>query len=321
MRNSRKSGFTLIELLTVIAIIAILAAFTMTVGPRLIERAKIRRMDSALRQVSIALTAYFADNQSYPPAYGYVSIANKDMQTPPSDPTLEEKFYHLRPYMLLMKYHGNEEMYDEFSESYDTDRDGALSPLEFLPRGRKLPTNTWEFDAGLPRYVGVNDPVMSAEIQRQLDAEKRPFVYIPVNRAQFARAQKYWLNHNAFLAERWSSSDADFPNITFPPPKYDTFVLIGMGPGGNSFGLLPQALGVPEESANNGRNLYHLLALRAYFLATRDMNANGLLDFDYTARTQSGEGALEYDYKGAPVNNDLPCATPRSYGPWIYVGK
>ena len=79
MRNSRKSGFTLIELLTVIAIIAILAAFTMTVGPRLIERAKIRRMDSALRQVSIALTAYFADNQSYPPAYGYVSIANKDM--------------------------------------------------------------------------------------------------------------------------------------------------------------------------------------------------------------------------------------------------
>lgn len=321
MRKSRNTGFTLIELLTVIAIIAILAGFTFTVGPRLIERAKIRRMESAMRQVSVALTAYFSDGTSYPPAYGYVSIANKDVQTPPSDPAMEARYYHLTPYMALLKYHGVEDMYDEFSPSYDTNNDGRLSLLEFMPHGRKLPTNTWEFEQGLPRYTGQNEAVFATETRLQLEAERRPFVYIPVNRGQFTRAQRYWLQNGAFLAEKWNPSEPGFPNLQFPPPKYDAFALVGMGPAANSFGILPEPLGVAAETANNGRDLYHITMLRAYFLATRDLNANGQLDFDYTARTQSGEGALSYDYKGAPVNNDLPCATPKSYGPWIYVSQ
>lgn len=314
-------GFTLIELLTVIAIIAILAALTMTIGPRMIERAKIRRMDSALRQINTALIAYYTDNATYPPAYGYIWQGAKDQMTPPSNPAEEEKFYVLRPYLALMKYHGNEDLYDEFSRSYDTDGDGRLSILEFLPRGGRQPSGQWVLDSGLPRYDGVT-PV-GDEISRQLQAPKRPFVYIPVNRAQFIRVQKYWINKGYFYAEAWDTSDPDFPQLSFPPPKYDAFVLVGVGPGGNTYGILPDPLGVPAEQANNGRDLYHITALRAYFLATRDLNANGELDFHFEARTQRAEGTMEYTVGGRPCNNDLPPWTQfrRAAGPWIFVSN
>ncbi|MEA3366411.1 MAG: hypothetical protein U9Q79_12290, partial [Candidatus Hydrogenedentes bacterium] len=43
---------------------------------------------------------------------------------------------------------------------------------------------------------------------------------------------------------------------------------------------------------------YHVDGLRAYFLATRDANDNGELDFDYRAR-KHGEGAREaYEQDG-----------------------
>ena len=325
MKHTQKAGFTLIELLTVIAIIAILAAMIMVVGPRMIEKAKISRMQSAIHQIDVSLQAYNAYNKgTYPPAYGFVQFGEKDNFTPPANPDQEGRYYTLRSYMQILKYHGNEEMYDEFSDGYDTDRDGRISPLEFLPVGRKLPTGSWEF-ATLPRYAGVNDPVFSGELGLAADAKTRPFVYIPVNKAQFGRMQKYWINSGAFLAQRWEPSDPNFPAIQFPPAKYDAFVLVGMGPAGNSFGILPEPLGVAAEQANNGRDLYHITALRAYFLATRDLNANGQLDFEFTARTQAGEGAVpDYPVTGTnfTTNNDLPYApAPRQAGPWIFVGK
>ena len=74
---------------------------------------------------------------------------------------------------------------------------------------------------------------------------------------------------------------------------------------------------------DNGRNVYHITALRAYFLATRDLNANGKLDFDFSARTKEGEGKLTYTVAptNQPCDNKLPCATPDNAGPWIYVSQ
>ena len=320
MNASRKTGFTLIELLTVIAIIAILAAMVFTIGPGMIERAKMRRMDGALRQVSIALVAYSTDNKkvSYPPAYGYVGL-NQGTNPPPIDSTQDEGFYTLRPYMSIINHHGEAGLYDEFSESYDTNRDGKLSLLEFNPVGRRTPQQTWVFDTGLPRYTPANAGALTTEINRQInEAKQRPFVYIPVNRVQWQRASKYWLKNNDFRAETWNPAAPELQNITFPPAKYDAFVLISVGPAGSTFGLVddpPFLNQVPE------RDWYHVAALRAYFLATRDLNANGKLDFDFNARTKEGEAKAEYQVNGRDCNNQLPCDTPNAAGPVIFVSQ
>ncbi len=316
MNFVNKKGFTLIELLTVIAIIAILAGLTMTVGPRMIERAKLRRLDSALREVATALTAYYVDHASYPPAYGYVNFEKRDSE-PPADPSLDPGFYNLQPYMFRMKYHGNTELYDEFSASYDTDNDGRLSLLEYSPIGVRQPTGAFQMDFSMPRYEGNVTPEFNPEVTRQLEADRRPFIYIPVNLQQFSRAQRYWLNHGDAFASRWDPSDADFPKITFPPKNYDAFVLISVGPAANSFGLLPDPIGVEPS-----RDVYHITALRAYYMATRDLNANGQLDFDFRARTQQQEAGLTYNLGSHGMNNELPSATmPNGHGPYIYVSK
>jgi len=322
MKKSCSRGFTLIELLTVVAIIAILAALTFTVGPRMIERAKMRRMDSALRQVSMALTAYYIDYQSYPPAYGYVGFEQADDLAGPADASKEPEYYNLMPYMARLRYHGNEEMYDEFSTSYDTDNDGQIGLLEFSPVGFKKPDGTYELDSTLPRYTGQVTDVFGEEINRQLSATRRPFIYIPVNKLQFSKAQKYWLDNGSEYADIWDSSDPVLSRLTFPPRTYDAFVLIGVGPSGNTFGVVPEPLGWDVETDNNGRDLYHILGLRAYYLATRDLDGNGQLDFDFRARTQQNEGAQTYQFAGRTITNNLPSPTmPAGAGPIIYVSQ
>ncbi|MCK5861888.1 MAG: hypothetical protein KAH38_05350, partial [Candidatus Hydrogenedentes bacterium] len=76
------------------------------------------------------------------------------------------------------------------------------------------------------------------------------------------------------------------------------------------FGLL-DSMDWNAQTVNNGRDYFHLLGLRAYFLATRDLDANGNLDFDFRARTQQKESW------------DLPPTTMLrgGTGPVIYVSQ
>ncbi len=316
MNTFRKAGFTLIELLTVIAIIAILAGLVMVVGPRMIERAKITRMQNALKQVNTSLVAYMTDNKkgSYPAAYGYVG--DRQGPDPPADTSLDETYYNLRSYMFLIGHHGEMGLYDEFSKSYDTNGDGRLSLLEFSPAGKKSPQGVWEFIPGLPRFTGGADP--GVEIGRQLEAKQRPFIYVPVNKIQAKKTAKYWVNNGDWLANTWNAAAPELQGVTFPPVKYDGFVLIGVGPFGNTFGLVDDP---PFLASVPARDAYHIAALRTYFLATRDLDANGKLDFDYNARTREGEAKLEYTVKNKACNNQLPCSMPNGAGPVIYVSQ
>ncbi len=311
MYTVRRRGFTLIELLTVIAIIAILAGITMAVLPRVLEKAKLRRMNAAMLDIRTSMVAYYTQSNTYPPAYGFVDWAYRNAAPAAMPP----EAYTVMPYTTFIRSYGNEKLYDEFSESFDTNRDNAISLLEFMPVGDKdLATERVTFPTEV--YMGTN---LSGQVDKQLQTSPRPFVYIPVNVRQFKKARQFWIQTGDFYASTWDPNNAALSGMSFPPSSYDAFVLIGVGPGANTNGLLPDPLGT--ESA---KDVYHITALRAFFLATRDLNDNGALDFDFIARSQRGEAKAEYSVKTLtgerPCNNQLPDPKmPNGYGPCIFM--
>ena len=303
--HATRHGFTLIELLTVIAIIGILASMVAAVLPRALERAKITKATSTMKQIHTALIEYLTDHTSFPPAYGYVNELG--VSVPPEQLVTQfgaAAFVYL-PYMARLKFHQNFDLYDNFADSGDTDRDGDISFLEFSPIGQKSGASRYTFSTEI--YTGANLP---AEVAQQ-DNAQRPFLYVPVNKQQAQRYAEFLYGINP-TDPRPRPSDPPGPLATmaFPPPGgYNAAVLMSVGPSGNTRGLVYESLpaGFP---ANRASYTYHVLGLMTYFMATRDADDNGILDFDFLGRTRRGEA-------DSPAN-DLPDpVAPKDAGPLI----
>ena len=319
MTRRDKKGFSLVELLVVIAIIGILGSMTYVGISRYLERAKITEADARMRNIQPMLVDYFTKNNTFPPPYGSVRWDQKDT---PVGSVPDDQFYHLQPLYAYLNIHNNDDSHDTFSigVGYDTDGDNQLSLLEFAPIGtRNVATDILTFPTD--RYNGAN---LINEVNSQLRADSRPFVYIAYNERQFKRAKRYFIERGLYQAQGWDPSDPLLASVQFPPPVYDKAVLISLGPSGSTFGVVPEPLGT--ESA---RDLYHITALRAAFLATRDLNGNGQLDFDFIARTQNDEGGLTYTVNGVNIQSSLPFPeaptnqlpdpeTPNNAGPMIF---
>ncbi|HNR30927.1 MAG TPA: type II secretion system protein [Candidatus Hydrogenedentes bacterium] len=333
-------GFTLLELLTVIAIIAILAGITFAVFPRIRERARVRSLQATMNELRTALAQYYATHGTYPPAYGYLdfqAVANYERTSVrPADNVL----FNLKPFMTFIRLHGADDHYDNFSEGYDADRDGAISLFEFSPVGAKdQATGRYSFPDTV-RYNGNNASQLS-EFQRMGEEDQRPLIYIPVNKRQFDRARKYWIRKAAedpagldFYALSWDPTDPMLQGVVFPPSSYDTFVLISVGPGGTTFGIPPPApinndqwdQATLHVMNNYPDDMYHIIGMRAYFVATRDLDDNGKLDFHFEDR-RTGEARGTDTYQiivdgstvTVPLGNLLPDRrAPNGYGPYIY---
>lgn len=291
MKSRRSPGFTLVELLTVIAIIGILGAIVATALPRALEKAKLGRTQGAFQQVRTAAMTYATGQLGYPPAYGFIKFGARQLNPASSTP---DNVYFLTPYTVRLGIHGTLDVYDEWTENlqgYDTNGDKALSLLEFSPIGQKnAATNQYDFSEALTAlYDGSN---VNGEVQRQLDAGERPFIYVPVNLGQFQKARRYWIENQQWYAGTWDPNAPQLRGMSFPPSKYDSFVLISVGPSGSTFGVIPSNV-LSSNRPNLPTDAYHIAALRAYFLATRDLNDNNLSDFDFTSRTQQQEGDIE----------------------------
>jgi prepilin-type N-terminal cleavage/methylation domain-containing protein len=343
MRSAGRLGFTLIELLTVIAIIAILAGMIMTVGPRMIERAKISSWSNTCNQLRTEMVGYFTKaHDTFPPGYGYRVFNAPDL--PVNDPTRDGRTFNLAPYMSRLKLFGKADMYDSFSETYDSDHDGRISWLEFGPIGTKDPTDPSKFVFPQALYRMSQPNALAAEISEELAKGPRPMLYVPVRLEDAQKAVAYWtlvaaattqgglgLPEIGFYAERWRPTE-QFPNNKvnplsqikqIPPPKYDDFVLISVGPQGSTGGLVtppPNSRFIADLTAASvaEEDVYYYLALRAYYLATRDANENGLWDFDFRNRTRQKEAAPgSYSAFGQDLNL-LPDGT-NGGGPLIYL--
>lgn len=284
----RGGGFTLIELLTVIAIISILAAMVIVGAPRLLMKAKIASQLNNFNQIRTACVTFFTKNkETYPPAYGY-KVWN-------TDPNAEVKF-HLEPYVAKIGYFGVTDMYDLFSTSHDTDMDNHISLLEFSPLGQSSGPNSVDFPTVV--YDGSN---LENEVNRQAGAQ-RPIIYIPVSMKQAAVVAQYYYDlggDDGAYARRWAAlpnatAKNDVTKLKFPPNKYDDYVLISVGPSGSTGGIVgpPPDSFLSDMAANaDPSDIYHILALRAYFLATRDWDDDKMLDFDFNTRKPSSGGA------------------------------
>lgn len=313
MDTVRRKGFTLVELLTVIAIIAILAGITLTAVPRVLERGKLTKLEGNFANIRTALATYASKPgaSGYPPAYGFL-LGSARGKTPAQ---ITDGDYFTKPYGTLIGLDKTADIYDNFGESADLDQDGDISALEFSPIGNfDVATNRTSFYNVL--YRGNNLP---DEVSEQIQARETPIRYVPVNLAQFKFARDYWVNEARDpLASTWNASSPTLQNLKFPPPKYDAFVLISVGPGFDSFGII----GNPPQGAP-AAYAYHIAALRTYFLATRDLDGDGSLDFDFlVSNEQRGKQYTVTPTSGTPyaVDNLLPSPTkPAGYGPRIFV--
>ena len=314
MNMRRNRGFTLIELLTVIAIIMILVGFVTLGLSRMLLKAKEARAAGTMRQLQNSLAQYFTtQRETYPPRYGYL--------TRPFNAGLpDEQQYCLRPYPTFIGVFGQEGFYDEFSDEYghDANQDGWIHILEFSPLGRKVGPNEYEFDP--PRLTAPREPIGDEAVRR------RPLIYLPVSRARVKKVAKYYYNllHSGDIrganAAIWPDDNL---GLRFPPTRYDAFALVGVGPMGDTGGVVPTepCEGEPPDSDPNS---YHIRTLRAFYLATRDANENMKLDFDYRNRTGGAEDAdlTSYEAKGLPGDcAHLPNPAPGipEYGPYILV--
>ena len=308
MKTAQMRGFTLIELLVVIAIMGMLMAMVVIGLPRVLEKAKIADVEGDMHSIRTALTTYMADHGSYPPRYGYLKRGWQ-----PTDPVGDR--HYLEPYTAHIGLFGAFESYDRFNlDSHDTNSDNVLQPLEFCPSGIYNPAmDRVEF---LDNVLYDGPGSIPAEEAKQLE-EQGPYVYLPVNTDQFKKFKRAIAADGDLtsMTTNWSNVWSAL-SFRFPPPKYDAFVLISVGPREDTFGIISM-----NES---GPDMYHKLALRAYYLATRDINnggeGNGVLDFDFQARTRQKEATvLESDDPG--LGYGLLPDVQQQLGPGPLIGK
>jgi prepilin-type N-terminal cleavage/methylation domain-containing protein len=291
-RTVRRAGFTLIELLTVIAIIAILAGLTAVAVPQYLAKAQETKTKANMSNVVQAIAAKSTEVENvrgYPPAYGYVRH-QEDQPEPP----LNNDDYVLEPYTARVGIHGAEDVYQVgrfLREGHDLDGNGTLSLFEYQPVGeRDVATGNINWSDEL--YTGSNTPLTPGGMDEVAEQFTRtpPYVYVPFNRRQLDAVRRYWIENGDEFGE---SLDQDAPQLAgrlfFPPSQYDGFVLIGNGPGGNNGGVVTPNPPAPVGGGYDTSYVYHIHALRIAFLATRDLNDDRLLDFNYEDRKQSND--------------------------------
>lgn len=365
MQTNRRvrHGFTLVELLTVIAIIGILAGLTAAGLSQAIHRARMTEMYNRMGNVEDLLYIYYTEHGTFPPGYGYVhpdirdTVVDCGLDGDPTNDTIPREnpdnclnetevdpvdgddiannHFFLGSYMALLEQANNQDLYDPWSASYDTDGDSTITYLEYLPPRDENPD-----DADILYEDGTLGPhTHDPELNQLSAAEHRPFIYIPVNRRQADRVARWYLDniipHTQFPNEADNPAPPD-PDThvneilqdhlatpgepplgqvyaEFPPAKYDAFILMSVGPNGTTAGLVRELTNMVDLNNYPVTYRYHVLGHLLFYLLTRDADENGKLDYTYDGRK---------DLKGSETLYPLPEQLRRNApGPVVVVSS
>lgn len=267
---------------TLVALIAIFISFgVFQTIPGIGGHPKLADEVVDLLAISTALHAYYVDYGTYPPGYGF--SLNEGSATE----------FCLSSYTEYIGIDGALNQYDSKSYGYDTDGDSVLSRLEFLPN--------LNYDAN----QSMPEPALYSGGRSETNSSiTRPYIYIPYNAEQLRRITERILavtdkdlREKLTLGQSWTREIicGDVQTPFQSPPLYDGFVLMAVGRFGNSGGILVPKNGDDnwlKDTSIDARYAYNLLALRAAYLATRDLNHNDQLDFNYLARLRENESAI-----------------------------
>lgn len=144
------SGFTLIELVTVIGVLSVLFVIAVTtINPlKQIQKAIDTKRQNDLKQMSIALDAFYNDNTAYPIDIAELDDANKYIKSVPSDPTKSDTYNYL---YIVDRSDSLPQWYALFANLDNKDTDKTLCSLE------KVQAN----DACLPQSIrDINDDLI-----------------------------------------------------------------------------------------------------------------------------------------------------------------
>jgi len=186
--------------------------------------------------------------------------------------------------------------------------------------------NSWlQNGLAVPPYPGGDtvanplvDPVANPDLINRA-AQARPYTYVPYYKKDLERMRRIIKANDPNGLDQWDGATwiPDFmtADTVYPPPQYDGFVLIGVGPLENTRGLLVPPGGedawlATTYAATEPARAYYILGMRAAYLASRDSNNDGQLDFDYVARTRSGQGKA---FPDMPDQRNMGLAAPMLY--------
>lgn len=293
------------------------------------------------------MTSFFAARGRYDD----VNLGDAYVSREQAFDTLDPRMFVFDPYMAAVDLFGTVDLYDRFADGINTDMADYVGRMEF-PIDIKRAPMPYFYN---PTSFGDAQPGALLNLAEEPD---RPYIYVPVNMESFRillRAiREMGYPEGIWDGTTWPNNDFG-KQVRFFVPRYDSYVLLSVGPNNDTFGVagfvVRTAPGGPvdqQASFDAERNfinsipddmleytqaaqpqgisvdawkrsiMYQALAMRAYYLATRDINENGVLDFDWYARTRQNEVQALLDYSG---NAALLPDGSRGAGPIIYVGE